>query len=225
MKIIDAQVDWYHTYANNPNIKILLNEKPNYDDFVYEEHNNIYYAENFPLVSFFYYKNPDQGYGGRHFNLKMKDGTVKTLKGPWSSNSASVMKEFNTQIMEVTYCYNRKTFERGYTFYAGAMLVQFIIEEALPIIKKNQNPHVKLIMNRGFYTFGVPHTTYPELNLEPGYYKPMATEEELEKINRGRSNNLYIWTPKFICGYDENVPKNICSELSSEQSSILDFLK
>ncbi len=90
MKIISAKVDWHEQYSNHPNLLIETDKLPEYDTMRYQERMGIYYAEREGFASYFYYTSPDVGFGGREFPITMKDGTKKTLKGPWSSRAACV---------------------------------------------------------------------------------------------------------------------------------------
>ena len=50
---------------------------------------NMYFAvdERTGRVSYFFYDQPDRGFGGNKYKITMVDGSVKELIGPWSSNS------------------------------------------------------------------------------------------------------------------------------------------
>ena len=50
------------------------------------------YEESSGLVRFFFYNGPGNGFGGREYRLRMKDGSTAVLKGPWSSNSDAMNK-------------------------------------------------------------------------------------------------------------------------------------
>ena len=101
------------SYVNAVGIKVIvkegLNEKNdwelrleipqhlwnlwNKDDFIFSVINTpagkMYFAEDPTTgrVSYFFYNQPSQGFGGHKYNLKMKDGSIHELIGPWSSNS------------------------------------------------------------------------------------------------------------------------------------------
>ena len=53
-------------------------------------------------VRYFFYNGPSHGFGGYTFNLHMEDGTVRSLKGPWSSNSRAVNAVGHKPSKEVT---------------------------------------------------------------------------------------------------------------------------
>ena len=120
MIILDARVEKFKEYDNTPSLKILVDKIPNRNDLEYTHRDCIYYAELDGYVSFFYYFRPDDGYGGRTFNLKMKDGSTKSLIGPWSSNSASVNKIFGPCV-EVSITDDLNVWHRGYTFTGAAI--------------------------------------------------------------------------------------------------------
>lgn len=178
VQILDADVEWYHGYANTPGIKLLLSRTFDFDVARYEERDCLYLAQDGVLVDFYFYSRPGDGYGGRHFELTMIDGSKRTLKGPWSSNSQAVGEKFNVELMEVSYTDNPKSFERGYTFTAGAALVSAIKELALPILQKKY-PGLELFKSRGFFTVGIRDGD--------AYYKapnpnPRRPDQEIQKI-------------------------------------------
>jgi hypothetical protein len=65
------------------------------------------------------------GFGGASFNLRMKDGSVETIKGPWSSNASS-MNEYFPHCMEICF-----VDDCGFQLGGYCMLV----EAAEPIVK------------------------------------------------------------------------------------------
>ncbi len=70
------------------------------------------------FVSFFYHTpHNETGFGGSTYKLHMQDGTTRTIKGPWSSNS-SAMNKFFPDSIEVTYVDSKHGFR-----YASHMLV------------------------------------------------------------------------------------------------------
>lgn len=105
MEIISASINWYERYVNNPVLKIETSEAAvrGHNDFVYEEKDGCYFAEKDGFVSFFYYQAPGEGFGGSHFTLNMKDGTKKTLIGPWSSRAGAMNCRFEQQCLDVVY--------------------------------------------------------------------------------------------------------------------------
>ena len=65
----------------------------NKDEFIFSAINTpegkMYFAEDprTGRVRYFFYNQPGRGFGGHKYNLKMKDGSIHELIGPWSSNS------------------------------------------------------------------------------------------------------------------------------------------
>jgi len=53
----------------------------------------------------------------------MEDGSSRVLKGPWSSNSHAVNTAGFDPCMEVSWTEDYSVWERGHTFYGGAVLV------------------------------------------------------------------------------------------------------
>ncbi len=102
MQIDDIEfvgVDWMLRWENDPMLYFILKAgKTLTSDHRYQaypsrdlRHPNdvLYFSEHENEVSFYYQVHNNQaGYAGSTFSLKMVDGTVAHLKGPWSSNSA-----------------------------------------------------------------------------------------------------------------------------------------
>lgn len=184
MEVLNAKVDWNLRWANPPSLYLLVDKIP--DDLEYEQRGSLYFAEKEGFVNFFYYHVPDQGYGGRKFHLKMKDGSEKVLIGPWSSNSSAMNAGGFPLCMECTITDDPKVWEKGYTFYAGAILVEIaekalekFVSEALilkpkdfksyPIASAEQN---LVIGDSYFFTIA----------LKNGYYKPGIDKKWKEEV-------------------------------------------
>lgn len=125
MKVSKIKIDWAKEWANNPRIKILLSDIPSRDSLVYEQIDDLFFAEKEGFVNFFYYKRPGDGYGGSHFTITLSNGERKTLIGPWSSDSYAMNRCFPHSV-GCAYTDSLKTFERGYTFTSGHLLVDFV---------------------------------------------------------------------------------------------------
>lgn len=114
MKILGASINWYDGFCNKPRLEIVVDSIPaSFEELRYEQRGSLYFAEKDQYVSFFYYDGPSDGCGGHHFDIIMKDGTKKTLIGPWSSR-CGVMNEAGftpsvevTIILEESYPYGR----------------------------------------------------------------------------------------------------------------------
>lgn len=133
MKVLKAKIDWMLKWSNSPTLQILVDKIPT--DLEYEQHGSCYFAEKEGYVNYYSYTRPDEGFGGRKFELKMKDGSVKTLIGPWSGNSAFAAASGFTPCMECSIIDNPVDYERGYTFYAGNITIELakqVIKEFLP---------------------------------------------------------------------------------------------
>ena len=70
----------------------------------YEQRGSMYFAqdERTGRVSYFFYEEPGQGFGGYTYNLPMKDGKTAILHGPWSSNSHAMNRAGFEPSKEVT---------------------------------------------------------------------------------------------------------------------------
>lgn len=117
MKILDVKFDGYYDFDNTPRLKLLVDHIPT--DLVYDQKGNSYFAEKDGFVDFYYYQSPGEGFGGRKFDLNMKDGSVKSLYGPWSSNSKAMFDAGFPDSIDVSITDEQKCWERGYTFFAG----------------------------------------------------------------------------------------------------------
>lgn len=119
MKVLDCKINWYEQFANSPVVELLVDKMPEHEPLRYEEKKCLYFAELDGYVSFFAYSQPDRGYGGRSFPIKMKDGRDMVLKGPWSSNAGEANRLGFTKCLDVHLTDDPEAFKRGYTLYAG----------------------------------------------------------------------------------------------------------
>lgn len=174
MRVLNAKVDWMLKWANSPDLYLFVDHIP--DELEYEQKGCFYFAEKEGFVNFFYYARPDQGYAGRKFHLKMKDGSEKVLIGPWSSNSSSMNAAGFPLCKEVTITDKQDVWERGYTFYAGAVLLE-IAEKAL----EEFVPEAMILRPKGFKSqvmasseqnIAVGESEFFTIALKNGFYKP-----------------------------------------------------
>lgn len=130
-----AEVNWMLNWANCPEVEVYWDKFPDYEALRYEERNGMYRAESADGdVSFYYWRGPhnENGFGGRTFDITMVNGTVRQLKGPWSSNADKINQIFydRKSVNEVTYCVDRghKDFhgDQLYSRVAAAMTVEAI---------------------------------------------------------------------------------------------------
>ena len=135
MEALDARVDWYLEFANSPKLILLVDKIPDSDDFVFEQRGNLYFAEKDGGVRFFAYSGPDRGFAGRHFPIKMNDGTTKKLIGPWSSRAGCMNDAGFTKCVDIAYTDDPQAFRRGYTMFGGHCtldLARKAVEKFLP---------------------------------------------------------------------------------------------
>lgn len=136
MKILDAQVvTWGSTYRPH-HLQILVDNIHREDkvyDVIEDENGATYLSVTDGIVSFFYH-NPknEHGYGDRTFNLTMRDGTERVVKGPWSSNNSWIRQLFGVDSFHVSYTEDPEVFKRGYTFYAGDITID-LAQEAMKL--------------------------------------------------------------------------------------------
>ena len=144
MKVLNASL-WVYgkKFLNGHRLEILVDKIPDESDMRFKEKNGLYYAEKDEYVRFYYWsgKGNDGGFYGREWEITMEDGSKRVLKGAWSSRSG-VINKFFKPCMEVSIIDDKKAFERGYTFYAGAITIDLakeVVRKFLPewtIIKK-----------------------------------------------------------------------------------------
>jgi len=92
VEIEDAEVDWREDVGNPPRLVLYVNEVPNYTDLTFQgsKDEGFWYGEDSDTgyVEFFAWSGGQQdGFGGRHYEIKLKDGDTQILKGPWSSRA------------------------------------------------------------------------------------------------------------------------------------------
>jgi hypothetical protein len=143
MKILDLKINWYHGFANKPAIYLLVEDKPDPREMRYEHHSGLYFAEKDGYALFFSYERPGEGYGGSRFYITLKDGTEKTLIGPWSSRASVMNAYFEPHVTEVGITESRKLFDgRGGVWTAGNVSVE-LLREALERLR----PQAVLVEN------------------------------------------------------------------------------
>jgi hypothetical protein len=143
MNIIKAKVDWNHGFSNEPDLRILIDKEPNYKNFRYNENNGHYFAELDGFCDFFYYTKPGEGFGGREFELTMHDGSIRVLKGPWSSRAGVMNRKFRPCV-EVAWTDSEVAWTKGYTFVHGALTLEMAQVAAklagCYLVKIDENP-------------------------------------------------------------------------------------
>lgn len=135
MKLLKAKIDWCLDYDNDPRLKVLVDKMPDMSDARFEQRGSLYFAEKDDCVRFFSYSKPGEGYGGSKFNITLLDGTPKTLIGPLSSNHDAMNAAGFTPSFPVVITDDPKTWERGYTFFAGHATLEWV-QNALVTIKQ-----------------------------------------------------------------------------------------
>lgn len=148
MEVLDASVEyWHHSkggeYANSAKAKLLVDELPPSESFRYEERDKYFFATKDGLCRFYSYHNPGNGFAGRHFEITMKDGSERTLKGPWSGNSMGANARGFPLCREVSITDDPEVWKRGHTFSASAVTLP-VLQEALIIASENyvlDSPH------------------------------------------------------------------------------------
>ena len=126
------KVKWNLEWANEPQFQVLVDKMPSHDELRHESlqvrnNSRLLFAEKDGYVHFTALNtdsngNPikDDGYGGRHRSFTLTDDSILEVSGGWSSRTG-VMNKYFTQSMEVSITDSPTSYERGYTFYAGAI--------------------------------------------------------------------------------------------------------
>ena len=112
-------------------------DKLDWDSLQYKKVDIVYFREKDGLVSFYCWggNGNEWGYTGRHFHIKMEDGTPVTLQGPWLGRPGvmNLIPEFK-QCMGVALTDDALAFERGsvYPHHATVEWVEEELKELLP---------------------------------------------------------------------------------------------
>lgn len=131
MKILKAKVDPMEKYANAPSLELLVDKIPEigpYQTFVVDN-DTFYFQEVEGYVRFLVHR-PDNenGFYGDTFKILTTDDQEIAVKGPWSSRCSVVGPIFDTPCREVSITDNPEAFERGFTFFAGAVTEELFRE-------------------------------------------------------------------------------------------------
>lgn len=131
MKALECSVEWYEKYANDPELRIIVDELPNQEDLRYKHidlgANELWFAEKEGYVSFFSWTSPkqDEGFGGRHFPITLEDGSMITLLGPWSSRAGVMNKWFLPQCLDVSL---KPSHDKYDLWYGASVTLNFALE-------------------------------------------------------------------------------------------------
>ena len=131
MLIMQAQVLQPQGNLGNlvlPRICVLVDTIPQ-SGFVFQEKDHIYRAEVDGLVRHFRFAGPGKGMDGAEFQVEMKDGSLRQIKGPWGL-SAGYTSLFFDACMDVTLTDDPVLFEQGEGFQASLS-----VEKALDALR------------------------------------------------------------------------------------------
>lgn len=97
MKATKIWIDFVLGRGNTPYFIVEVDELPDSKKYLYERYEvpeqggNIYFSEQEGCVSYLFEDLRDHsGFGGRPFDLHLKDGSWRRLDGPWSSRAGIV---------------------------------------------------------------------------------------------------------------------------------------
>lgn len=172
--------------------QILVSDYPAREEFRYEklrvEKGTAYFAELDGFVSFYFHDPKDEtGFYGREIPLTLLDGTEVSIKGPWSSRPAVMTSLGFAPSLAVSYTKDPDVWARGYTFFAGAVTVDWFEQNALPLLP-------------GFELWPVDASTDPEISI-------LSKKVGFELVPR------YRIVPCFMCageGRHDAGPCHLC---------------
>jgi hypothetical protein len=135
VKILKGRVDWLEERGNRPRLELLVDAIPTRDVMRFDERENLFFAEHDGFCQFFSWRGIgrsayDSGPAGNVYDLTMRDGSSRTLKGPWSSNSGAMNEAGFGPCMEVSVTEDPAGYARGHTFQAAAVLVPLLRDYA-----------------------------------------------------------------------------------------------
>lgn len=126
MEFIKGRVNWMKGYGNWPHFELLVEGVPPMDEMRYERRDSYYLAEKDGCVSFFSYSGPGSGYGGRGFEITLKDESKITLVGPWSGRATYANLLF-PHCANVTCHDNAKQYEKNNGGgFSGAVTIEWL---------------------------------------------------------------------------------------------------
>lgn len=154
MKILKAKVHWYGpNVLNAPDLQVLVDKIPEWGPRIYERKGRIgqfyFFSEVEGYVVYFVWsgKGNDGGYGGAVWRIKARvKGKIRriTVKGAWSSR-CSVMNQMGfPHSMETEITDDPESFERGDTFFAGALTIERA-KEAVALVETQLGEKVELV--------------------------------------------------------------------------------
>lgn len=170
MNALDIKVEWNFKWANDPHLQILVDKIPDFKDIVhdiktFDNGDTAVFGEQDGYVHFFYH-NPkrETGFGGSVYTVKTREivpheiafGEVrdievlgtKSYRGPWSSRASAMNQMGFTPSLDVSLTDKRESFDKGYTFWAASVTVEFAkkaLELYLPTVElvEFQYPYMK----------------------------------------------------------------------------------
>lgn len=127
IEIINGRVFWHEAYNNPPGLELLVSRLPKLGEHRFTQKGELYFSDLGGVCSFFSWDGrPDRGYGGATFTITMVDGGTKDLIGPWSSSPSAMNAAGFGPCTDAALTDEPATYERGYTFYAGAVTMELL---------------------------------------------------------------------------------------------------
>jgi len=127
-KIIEVRPKWMDGWGNRPGFEVLVTP---YDERqgIWEERDGYYHSQIGDIIHRMYTNGrPNQGFGGAHFSLNMRDGSTREFDGAWSSSAFSVSVMYPDKPgVECSVTDEHEVWLRGYTFAARDVSVEGLL--------------------------------------------------------------------------------------------------
>jgi hypothetical protein len=134
MKVLKAKVRWDIQWDNTPGLEMLVDQIPSRDVRRYRRYplggeSALYISETEGYVSHYTETSDHSGLGGRAVDLTLDTGEHVTVRGPWLG-STSALSTYGVHAMDVSITDEPEVWERGHTFFAGAVTLS-VVREAI----------------------------------------------------------------------------------------------
>lgn len=104
-------------FPSHARVEVVLEGEPSFTYRALPEERGVAYLALSGDVGSFFYHTPhnETGFGGARYELQMEDGSVRSIKGPWSSSCSSMNKMFGLDdplvecVVGYRACYVRKS--------------------------------------------------------------------------------------------------------------------
>lgn len=140
MKALRVTINWNWGVGNPPSLYALVDQLPKGLRYRFKQsgkglYHGLYFAEEEGYVSFYSYRGPAGGFGGRRFVLTLENGEECTLIGPWSGSCAGMNAAGFTPSMPVLLTDKPEAWRVGSALYGCQATVEWaekVIAEFCP---------------------------------------------------------------------------------------------